>query len=53
MNGAIAVPSVITISKPNSTKNTIMGANHHFFRSFKNSQNSNNIDILDILSPKS
>jgi hypothetical protein len=53
MNGAIAVPSVITIRKPNSTKNTIMGANHHFFRSFKNSQNSINIDILDILSPKS
>jgi hypothetical protein len=53
MNGAIAVPSVITISKLNSSKNTTMGANHHFFRSFKNSQNSYNIDILDILSPKS
>ena len=53
MNGAIAVPSVITISKLNSTKNIIMGANHHFFLSFKNSQNSNNIDTLDILSSKS
>ena len=53
MNGATTVPSVKTISVPNSTKNIIIGANHHFFRSFKNSQNSNNIDILDILSSKS
>ena len=53
MNGAIAVPSVRTISVPNNIKNIIIGANHHFFLSFKNSQNSNNIDIFDILSPKS
>lgn len=52
MNGAIAVPSVSTISVPNITKNIIIGANHHFFLSFKNSQNSINIDTLDILSPK-
>ena len=53
MNGAIAVPSVRTISVPNNTKNIIIGANHHFFLFFKNSQNSYNIDILDILSSKS
>jgi hypothetical protein len=53
MNGAIAVPSVSTISVPNITKNNIIGANHHFFLSFKNSQNSCSIDILEILSPKS
>ena len=40
MNGAIAVPSVNTISVPNNIKNIITGANHHFFLSFKNSQNS-------------
>ncbi len=49
MNGATTVPSVKTISVPNSTKNIIIGANHHFFCSFKNSQNSNNIENFDIL----
>ena len=53
MKGAIAVPSVRTIREPKNKRKITMGASHHFFLSFKNSQNSNNIDILDILSPKS
>ena len=48
MNGAIAVPSVKTINIPNKSRKNIIGASHHFFRTFKNSQNSNNIDSLDI-----
>ena len=49
MNGAIAVPSVITINTPNKIRNNIIGASHHFFRTFKYSQNSDNIDNLDII----
>ena len=51
MNGAIAVPSVNTISVPNKRRKKAIGANHHFFRSFKNSQNSSKTDIFDIISP--
>ena len=52
MKGATAVPSVNTISVPNKRRNMTIGANHHFFRTFKNSQNSYNNVILDMLFPE-
>ena len=49
MNGAIAVPSVMTIKVPNKSKKNTMGANQNFFRIFRNSQNSFMIESLDII----
>jgi len=49
MNGASAEPSVNTIMVASNIKNMTIGANHHFFRIFKNSQNSLTIDILLII----
>ena len=46
MKGAIAVPSVSTIRVPNSTKNIMIGANHHFLRTLMNSENSEIFDNL-------
>tara|TARA_B100002019_G_scaffold279505_1_gene281451 strand:- start:701 stop:856 length:156 start_codon:yes stop_codon:yes gene_type:complete len=51
MNGAIALPSVSTISVPNSSKKKTIGASQNFFLTFKNSQNSNSIEIFDIIFP--
>jgi len=49
MNGANAEPSVKTINAPNNTKMMTMGASHHFFRTFMNSQNSRMIESLPIV----
>jgi hypothetical protein len=49
MNGAIAVPSVKTIRTPKNTKKMMIGASHHFLRSFKKVQNSDMIDSFDII----
>ena len=49
MKGAIGVSSVSTINVPKRTRKIIIGASHHFFRTFKYSQNSDNIDNLDII----
>jgi len=46
MNGANADPSVKTIKKPNNTRKTTIGANHHFFRAFRKDQSSLTIAIL-------
>ncbi len=46
MNGAKADPSVNTIKNANRIKNNIIGPNHHFFLTFKNSQSSTTIDNL-------
>jgi hypothetical protein len=46
MNGAKADPSVKTIKKPNSNKNTTIGASHHFLRTFRKDQSSLTIAIL-------
>ena len=51
MNGAIALPSVRTMSVPNSNKKKTIGASQNFFLTFKNSQNSNSIEIFDIIFP--
>lgn len=51
MNGATAEPSVKIINAPNKTRKITIGANHHFFRTFKNSQNSDIIDSLLIRQP--
>ena len=51
MKGATAEPSVKTIRAPNRKRKMIMGANHHFLRTFKNSQNSLAIDNLPITIP--
>ncbi len=48
MKGAIAVPSVSTISVPKSNKKNTIGANQNFFLTLKNSQNSDKIDSFDI-----
>jgi hypothetical protein len=48
MKGAIADPSVRTISVPNSTRNIIIGASHHFFRTLRKTMNSFKIESFDI-----
>ena len=48
MNGAIAVPSVNIKRVPNNTRKIMIGANHHFLRTFRKSKNSNRIDSFDI-----
>ena len=48
MKGAIADPSVRTISVPNSTRKIIIGASHHFFRTLRKIMNSFKIDSFDI-----
>src|SRR5262252_162303 len=40
MNGASAEPAVRTIRIPSSALRTMMGASHHFFRTFRKAQNS-------------
>ena len=45
----MAEPSVRTSNAPNKTRNKIIGANHHFLRTFKNTQNSDIIDNFDII----
>ena len=52
MNGAIAVPSVNTKRAPNNTRKTMIGANHHFLRTFMKSQNSKSIESFDIACPQ-
>lgn len=52
MNGAIAEPSVRTISMPRITKASIIGPNHHFFRSFRKSHISSMEDNFDITTPQ-
>jgi len=49
MKGAIAVPSVKTISVPKRRRKKIIGANQNFLRIFKNSQNSKRIENLDMI----
>jgi len=51
MKGAIAEPSVRIIKEPNNTRKIMIGANHHFLRTFMKSQNSKNIESLDIMNP--
>tara|TARA_Y100000588_G_C13629318_1_gene658813 strand:+ start:97 stop:267 length:171 start_codon:yes stop_codon:yes gene_type:complete len=51
MNGATAVPSVINIKNPKRKIKIMIGASHHFLRTFKNSQNSAMIDNLFIQYP--
>ena len=51
MNGASPEPSVRTISIPNKRSKPTMGANHHFFRTFRNPRNSRVADNLLILLP--
>lgn len=40
MNGAMADPSVRTITKPSSSMTNIMGISQNFLRNFKYAQNS-------------
>src|SRR4030095_4542526 len=40
MNGASADPAVRTMRIPNRALRTMMGASHHFFRTFRKAQNS-------------
>jgi hypothetical protein len=40
MNGATAEPPPITMITPMSNNKIIMGASHHFLRSFKNENKS-------------
>ena len=51
MKGATAEPSVKIISAPSKKRRIMMGASHHFLRTFKNSQNSIIIDNLLINFP--
>jgi len=46
MKGATAEPSVKIIKAPSKARNITIGVNHHFFRTFKNSQNSDIIANL-------
>tara|TARA_B100000519_G_C14198880_1_gene416845 strand:+ start:438 stop:563 length:126 start_codon:yes stop_codon:yes gene_type:complete len=41
----------MTIKAPKNTRKIMMGANHHFLRTLRNSQNSKNIESLDIMNP--
>ena len=49
MKGATADPSVKTKREPNNNRTRIIGANHHFFLTLRNSQNSKKIVSFDIL----
>ena len=51
LSAIIGEPSVKTINAPNKARKIIIGANHHFFRTFKKSQNSATIANLLIGSP--
>ena len=51
MKGAIAEPSVRIIKAPNNTRKIMIGANHHFLRTFRKSQNSESIESFDIVNP--
>ena len=51
MKGATADPSVNTKRAPNNTRKMMIGANHHFLRTFIKSQNSKNIESFDIVNP--
>ncbi len=44
----MADPSARTSIAPIRTRKSIIGANHHFFLSFKNPHISNIVDALDI-----
>lgn len=49
MNGASALPSVNTMSRPKRTSIITIGNNHHFLRVFKNPQNSLRMLIFILL----
>ena len=51
MKGAKAEPSVRTIKAPNNTRKIMIGASHHFLRTFMKSKNSKNIESLNIMNP--
>ena len=51
MNGEIAVPSVNIKRTPNNTRKIMIGAIHHFLRTFRKSQNSKSIESFDIVNP--
>ena len=53
MKGATADPSVNTKREPNNTRKMIIGANHHFLRTFMNSTNSRKSPIAAMVAPGS
>jgi len=49
MNGAKAEPSVRIIKVPKRARKIMIGANHHFLRTFRKSQNSERIESFDMI----
>tara|TARA_Y100000294_G_C8267014_1_gene221230 strand:+ start:145 stop:459 length:315 start_codon:yes stop_codon:yes gene_type:complete len=51
MKGAITEPSVRIIRNPKRARKIMIGASHHFLRTFRKSQNSKSIDSFDTIYP--